>query len=52
MKATDLDSVVVRERVTVDKVDVSGEIPRLIETIILEDGKVVSIQRSECEEGA
>ena len=48
---TDLDGMVVRERVTVEKVDVSGETPRLIEIIILEDGQVVSVQKPERRDG-
>ena len=51
MMATDLDGMIVRERVTIEKVDVSGETPRLIETLILEDGHVVSVQKPERRDG-
>ena len=46
-RAGDQAEVVIHERVTVEKIDVSGDAPRHIETIILEDGKPVQADRSE-----
>lgn len=41
----DRGGVEFRARVTIEKVDVSGDEPVLVETVVMEDGKVISVER-------
>lgn len=47
MAIPDRGDVTIRTRVTVEKVDVSGETPVHVETVVMEDGKVVAVEKGE-----
>jgi hypothetical protein len=45
--STDLNAPRLRERIWIEKFDHTGDVPRLIETVAVEDGRLVSVVRPE-----